>query len=92
MISVCGSFKAGDAVPAWLIDFEPLEADAKPADLRFRIDCHIVEVLGGYFLVPETFSRFESAIHATGGNNLRMFAPSKPFAIPLQWKALGKDA
>lgn len=93
----CGSFKAGDAVPDWLLDVEPREdGAASPALARpviaFTIDCHVVETSLGYFVVPDSMP-FPSIINVTGTDDgaASIFAPAKPVTLPISFQIMHPD-
>lgn len=76
-------FPAGQAIPPWLLDHEPNAPGATPANLRFLVDCDVIET-ERYYVVH--CSRFEDGntppLVIDGGHNNTIYAPSKPVIIP----------
>lgn len=83
---IVGQYRKGDSVPSWLLDQEPRGPQSAPSDIRFEVDCCIVETAAGYFLVPE--SDGAPFISAMNGQSCRIFAASRVVAMPLSLQVI----
>jgi hypothetical protein len=89
MIRILSSYRAGDDVPGWLIDQDPAEKSARQAQITWGIDCHVVEVDGGFFVVPAAGAASGATIRVTGGDHLNIAASSRTVIIPLSFQVIG---
>ena len=79
-------FKAHDAVPSWLIDYEPMAPGAIPPEaFAFHFDTIVVEAFGRYWLLPAGPGlEHQEMLYARGGRDCRFFAADRPVVMPLK--------
>lgn len=76
------TFKAGDPVPAWLLDFEPCAQDSeRPRSLTFNCAVHVVAIADRWWVLPDAPSD-DPILCIEGGYGVTLLAPGDPVCIP----------
>ena len=93
----CQFFQAGEEVPAWLLDAEPMEVSASRPMLIWNVDAHVIETERGYFVLPMA-TNFQGGgiISVLDGKDAAIFAASREVVLPFKFQILtpgsgGKD-
>lgn len=86
-------FRAGDQVPAWLLDIEPKGPGEAPPQVHFSRDCYVLETKAGYWVIAdEEKENGGHRIMVSGGNRVVVFAASKAVLMPMTWENMrGQD-
>jgi len=82
------SFKIGDCVPEWLLEFSPSAPSAVFGEAKFTVDCHVMLVSAGYFILPDSH-RLNNLIKITNSNHITIRCVDVPVSIPCRVMTLG---
>ncbi len=70
------TFRAGEAVPGWLLDQEPTRPDTQAAAFTFEVDCEVIETAARYIVAPLQPSP-NGVLRLSRGGGLRISAPGR---------------
>lgn len=88
--NLLGSFKAGDPVPSWLLDAEPMTGGTKRPLITFQIDCHVVEIGAGYVVLPDMeLEQSQVYVDNHDGGPVSLFAASRSVLFTLRYQVMG---
>lgn len=83
---LAAQFKAGEAVPSWLIDATPMEVDSVRGSITFEQPCAIVETPDRYIVVPSDVK--PKIMEVKGAIGCQIGAVDKTVSINTQWNTL----
>lgn len=78
-------FAAGEKVPGWLLDQEPVDAGAARAEFTFLVECDVIETDGRYVIVP-TVKAPEGVLRLSRSGGLKVSAPGRSVWMVTDWR------
>lgn len=76
-------FKAGDAVPTWLLDVDPTSKWSKKPSVVFSRNVAVVSYGDRYWLLPEKLDDTGPYVTVSDGDDITIFAPGKTVVMPI---------
>lgn len=85
-------YRAGDDVPTHILDVEPEGPSGPRPRITFVGDVDVIDTDERFILMLVNGTAAGVVmVQAAHGDSCKVFAPTKPVAIPVQWSTIGFD-